>query len=134
VNSVLGGGPAISIPLFDWGMREAARDARAAELHAATLEYRQTIVAAAAEVETAMARLSQATNAAALSRTSLSNDDLLATREIARHRAGLEREDEGAEARAIESRLLAVDGELNAGLAFIELHRALAGARTNATS
>src|SRR5262249_33532095 len=39
VNSVLGGGPAISIPLFDWGMREAARDARAAELQAATLEY-----------------------------------------------------------------------------------------------
>jgi outer membrane protein TolC len=134
VNSVLGGGPAISIPLFDWGMRVAARDARAAELQAATLEYRQTVIAAAAEVETALARLSQATNAAALSRTSLGNDELLAQREAARHRAGLEREDKGADARAIESRLLAVDGELNAGLAFVDLHRALAGAPTNATS
>jgi outer membrane protein TolC len=134
VNSVLGGGPAISIPLFDWGMRKAARDARAAELQAATLEYKQTVVTAAAEVETALARLSQATEAAALTRTSLRNDELLAQREAARHRAGLDRTDEGAGTRAIESRLLAVDGELNAGLALVELHRALAGARTNAST
>lgn len=48
-------GPAIDIPLFDWGMRRAVVDARDAELSASLLAYRQAVLEGVAEVETAMA-------------------------------------------------------------------------------
>ena len=54
-------GPEIDIPLFDWGRRRAAEDARGAELRAASLAYRQTVLKAVAEVEDAFAGLQAAT-------------------------------------------------------------------------
>lgn len=50
-------GPEISIPLFDWGRRLAAERARASQLRAALLHYRQTVLGAVAEVEDAFASL-----------------------------------------------------------------------------
>jgi NodT family efflux transporter outer membrane factor (OMF) lipoprotein len=52
-------GPAIDIPLFDWGMRRAAEEARAKDLTAALVAYRQAVLEAVAEAETALATLAQ---------------------------------------------------------------------------
>ena len=48
-------GPEITIPLFDWGRRLAAEQARASQLRAALLDYRQTVLRAVADVEDAFA-------------------------------------------------------------------------------
>jgi outer membrane protein TolC len=51
------GGPSLSIPLFDWGARRAAVEARGARLGEASLAYRQAVLEAAEEVEAALATL-----------------------------------------------------------------------------
>ena len=50
-------GPEIDIPLFDWGQRKAKADAQEAELQAAVYAYRQTVLEAVHEVESAIAVL-----------------------------------------------------------------------------
>ncbi len=58
-NRIAAFGPAIDIPLFDWGMRRAQADAKGAALEAAALAYRKTVLTAVSEVETALATLEQ---------------------------------------------------------------------------
>ena len=53
-------GPAIDIPLFDWGRRRAAADAREEALNATLLAYRQVVIQACGETETALSALAQA--------------------------------------------------------------------------
>ncbi|WP_027014414.1 TolC family protein [Comamonas composti] len=50
-------GPQIDIPLFDWGQRRARADASELALQAAGQAYRQQVLDAVAEVETALAGL-----------------------------------------------------------------------------
>lgn len=52
-------GPAINIPLFDWGMRLAATHAKGYELKAAVMAYRQAVLQGVAEVESALGSLQQ---------------------------------------------------------------------------
>ncbi|HEY9132333.1 MAG TPA: TolC family protein [Dyella sp.] len=52
-------GPVIDVPLFDWGQRQAAADAKGHQLQAAVLAYRQAVLQGVAEVETAMGDLEQ---------------------------------------------------------------------------
>jgi multidrug efflux system outer membrane protein len=56
-GSLLSIAPTIDIPLFDWGLRRATRDARGAELKAASLAYRQAVLEAVADTESALASL-----------------------------------------------------------------------------
>ena len=56
-GSLLSIGPTIDIPLFDWGMRRAARDARGAELQAASLAYREAVLESLSDAESALATL-----------------------------------------------------------------------------
>lgn len=58
-NGIFSLGPVIDIPLFDWGMRVAARQARDHELRASVLAYRQAVLQGVAEVETALGELQQ---------------------------------------------------------------------------
>ncbi len=58
VNGVAVVGPSIDIPLFDWGRRKAAASAKGAALNAAVLSYRQTVLTAVHEVESALATVS----------------------------------------------------------------------------
>lgn len=58
-NGIVSLGPLINIPLFDWGMRLAAKHARAYELQASLLAYRQAVLKGVAEVETALGSLGQ---------------------------------------------------------------------------
>ncbi len=58
-DSIFSYGPGISIPLFDWGQRQANATAKDHELQAAVLAYRQAVLQGVAEAETAMGDLEQ---------------------------------------------------------------------------
>ncbi len=67
-TGLLSGGPAISIPLLDWGAREDQAKARNAALAASILQYRQAVLTGIAEVETALAHVAAARHQAAAAR------------------------------------------------------------------
>ncbi|WP_426688055.1 TolC family protein [Rhodanobacter ginsengiterrae] len=58
-NAIAAFGPEISIPLFDWGIRLAAENARDHQLKASVLAYRQAVLQGVAEVETALGSVQQ---------------------------------------------------------------------------
>lgn len=58
-NAIDSLGPEINIPLFDWGIRQAALQAKDHELKASVLAYRQAVLQGVAEVETALGNLQQ---------------------------------------------------------------------------
>ena len=129
-NSIVSAGPAISIPLFDWGMRRAARDARAAELSAATMAYRQTVYEALADVEITLVNLERTTRLIELLRNGVANRAETARVSDALHRIGLSENGEQARSRrdALEARLSLLDAEYAGTLAIVQLHKALGGA------
>jgi len=58
-NSIASLGPELNIPLFDWGLRLAAKNAKDHELKASVLAYRQAVLQGVAEVETALGAVQQ---------------------------------------------------------------------------
>ena len=58
-NAIFSLGPEINIPLFDWGLRLAAKHAKDHELRASVLAYRQAVLQGVAEVESALGSLQQ---------------------------------------------------------------------------
>jgi multidrug efflux system outer membrane protein len=60
-NSIVSFGPELNIPLFDWGIRLAAKHAKDHELKASVLAYRKAVLQGAADVETALGALQQQT-------------------------------------------------------------------------
>ena len=58
-NSIVSLGPELNIPLFDWGIRLAAKHAKDHELKASVLAYRQAVLQGVAEVETALGSVQQ---------------------------------------------------------------------------
>ncbi|MEO7065908.1 MAG: efflux transporter outer membrane subunit [Rhodanobacter sp.] len=59
LNSIASLGPQLSIPLFDWGIRLAAKHAKDHELKASVLAYRQAVLQGVTEVETALGSVQQ---------------------------------------------------------------------------
>lgn len=58
-NSIASVGPELNIPLFDWGIRLAAKHAKDHELKASVLAYRQAVLQGVTEVETALGAVQQ---------------------------------------------------------------------------
>lgn len=58
-NSIVSIGPELNIPLFDWGIRLAAKHAKDHELKASVLAYRQAVLQGVTEVETALGAVQQ---------------------------------------------------------------------------
>lgn len=58
-NGIASAGPMLNIPLFDWGIRRAAQNAKDHELQASVLAYRQAVLQGVTEVETALGSLQQ---------------------------------------------------------------------------
>lgn len=130
VNDTFSIGPIINIPLFDWGARRAARDARKDQLHAALLGYRQAVLEGAAEVESDLAalhasaqRLRSASAAAAAMHGSL---DLSEKLQGLGQADGLQLAD--ARQAVAESELDREQAQLAQGLAYVALYKALGGA------
>ncbi|MGH8145924.1 MAG: efflux transporter outer membrane subunit [Rhodanobacteraceae bacterium] len=130
VNNTFAIGPIISIPLFDWGRRRAARDARSDQLQAALSGYRKAVLQGAAEVESDLAalhasgqRLQHASAEAGASQRGLTLSEKL---------QGLGQADAmnlaDVKLALTESELDRVHARLAHGLAFVALYKALGGA------
>ena len=123
-------GPAIEIPLFDWGARTAILHAREAELTASVYAYRQAVLDGVAEAETAMATLErQRERAVAL------HDALAAIKRGAAATATLDRlglsdgfDRAASNVALIQARLQMADAEQARSIAFIALYKAMGGA------
>lgn len=134
LHGTLALGPTIDMPLFDWGARQAALQARHAELDAALLGYRQSVLEAVAEVQTAMATLSlQVERVAALQRAREAVGGI-ERGAATRVRLGLADEFETSRARGgiVQADLALADAELAQQLAFVALYKALGGAAMEA--
>jgi len=59
-KAIVGIGPVIQIPIFDWGMRRDVVNAREAGLQIAVLAYKQTVLEGVAEAESALAQWQRA--------------------------------------------------------------------------
>jgi NodT family efflux transporter outer membrane factor (OMF) lipoprotein len=123
-------GPIIDIPLFDWGQRAAAADARQHELMAATYAYRSAVLEGVADAETALGAL--AANQARLEAMQHMLDTATAdvdvqTRRQALRLAGSESVGRAAVAQA-EARLEYLQALRDEGLAYVSLYKALGGA------
>ncbi len=89
VGSIFSVGPVITLPLFDWGLRRAQGEARGAELRAAALAYRQTVLDAVAEAELAFSQLAAANRQVAMLADGSDSAQLAARRAATRRELGL---------------------------------------------
>ncbi|MBN8728774.1 MAG: TolC family protein [Xanthomonadales bacterium] len=129
-DSIVTFGPAIDIPLFDWGMRQAAADAREKDLAAALLAYRHAVLQGIGEAETALAALARhAVEGEALARAVEAHRRAVAVSAELR-RLGLAddfaRSDAAGGLLAVQ--LAALDATRERSLAFVALYKALGGA------
>lgn len=123
-------GPAIDIPLFDWGARKAAADAHEKELSASVLAYRQTVLEGVAEAETAMAALAQQRERAAALAGGVASLEQAKAANGTLSRLGLADGFDriSANAELAQARLELAAAEQDRGIAFIALYKALGGA------
>lgn len=123
-------GPAIEIPLFDWGQRENITEARHAELAASLLAYRRAVVEGVAEAETALATLEQQRQRELALRQAVAPLEREAKAAATRERLGLGdafgRLD--AESAFAQARLDLLAAQQDRGIAFVALYKALGGA------
>jgi len=129
-DSIVTVGPGIDIPLFDWGVRQAVADARANDLAAALLAYRQAVLVGVGEAETALAAMARhGERGRALARAVDAHRRAVAAGAELR-RLGLAddftRTDAAAGLLAME--LAALDASRERSLAFVALYKALGGA------
>lgn len=123
-------GPAIDIPLFDWGQRIAAAHAKDHELSASVLAYRQAVLQGVAETETAMGdleqlRLREQATQRALDAIKQSND-ALATRTQLGLGSHLDLQESLIDVHRADMEL--VNAMAARDLAYVSLYKALGGA------
>lgn len=123
-------GPVIDIPLFDWNRRRAAADAREEALAASLLAYRQALVEAYGETETALSALARAGERSERLTEARRLQERQLAQQAVRERLGLASALERLDA---ERGLLQADVELAAARsagtqAFVLLYRTLGGA------
>ncbi|HEY6940061.1 TolC family protein [Dokdonella sp.] len=123
-------GPAIDIPLFDWGARRAARDARAKLLQSSALAYRQAVLDGVAEAEAAMAALHERTLAARALRDGVAalGDDARSARALQRFGLADGIDVAASDSASLQAELDLLQAEQQRSLAFVALYKALGGA------
>ena len=134
-DSIVTFGPAIEIPLFDWGMRKAMAASRNIELSVSALAYRQAVLEGVAEAETALATLAHdRARVTALDR-SLASLRKADRADATLHRLGLaDSLDRAASSDALlQAQLEISQAQQSRSVAFIALYKALGGAPLPAT-
>ncbi len=123
-------GPAIDIPLFDWGAREAIFHARQAELSASVYLYRQAVLDGVAETETAMATLERQRERAVALRGALAAAERggAATTTLARLGLADGFDRAASNVALVQARLEMAQAEQARSIAFIALYKAIGGA------
>ena len=129
-------GPLIDIPLFDWGLLRSREQAKAADLRAASLAYRKSVLAAVAEVETGLAALDAQREHAAQARAALDALDDMARVAQRRRTLGLASDIDVADAQVglDQATLDLDDAQASHTLAWIALCKALGGDPPAATT
>ncbi len=128
-KAIPSGGPLIDIPLLDWGARRDVVNARDAQLKAATLAYRQAVLAGVAEAETALSKWQHATRVLKTSDTLLGNAKLSEQRTRKLQQIGLadSADNIASEIAASQSRLQRVSARHARAVAFIAVYKSLGG-------
>ena len=129
-NAIVSLGPEINIPLFDWGLRLAAKHASDHELKASVLAYRQAVLQGVAEVETALGSLhrqEQREQQDALAWHALARVDRSVQERQRLQLAGpLDRTD--SQIAADQAAIELADARAGHSLAYVALYKALGGA------
>ena len=123
-------GPIIDFPLFDWGARRARVTAKDAELLATVYAYRQTVLEAVAETESALSMLDAQQARMTSLRTAVAAHERDAHSTARARNLGLADDvDQAVTAVAlIQSQLELLDAEQARNLAYIALYKSLGGA------
>ena len=123
-------GPLVDIPLFDWGRRQAAADARQEALDASLLAYRQALVVAVGETESALSTLSQAFERAMQLETARQLASRQVTQAATRLRLGLASELDrlDADRTLLQARMDLDDAQWACAQAVVVLYKSLGGA------
>jgi NodT family efflux transporter outer membrane factor (OMF) lipoprotein len=127
---MLSGGPAVTIPLLDWGAQRAQANARNAELAASVLSYRETVLVGIEEVETGLAHVAAARRQAEAARNEVvSAEQALGYAELLYGRGLTPLSDRlEVERSALDARLDVVAAVQSEALAAIALYKAVGGA------
>ncbi len=123
-------GPLIDMPLFDWGARRARAAAKEAELAAALDGYRETVLEAVAETETALgAWQAQRARADRLGNLVVAREREQRAVASGRSHALVDDVDRAAATIALaQSRLDLLEAQQSQSLAYVALYKALGGA------
>lgn len=123
-------GPVVDIPLFDWGLRHAVASAKADELRAAAFAYRNTVLVAVAEAETAMSAVERQREREANSLVAWRSLGETAQGTAERNRLGLASDIDRLESDVDrdQSALLLAEARSEHDLAYVALCKALGGA------
>lgn len=129
-DSVVGIGPIIDFPLFDWGQRRARSDELNLALEAAVIAWRQTVVDAYAEAESALAALAQARRRSRVLAEARTRAEQAAAETATLQRTGLAADGERllAERRVAEAAQADSAQRYAAALAAVQVYKALGGA------
>jgi NodT family efflux transporter outer membrane factor (OMF) lipoprotein len=127
---MLSGGPAVTIPLLDWGAQRAQANARNAELAASVLSYRETVLVGIEEVETGLAHVASARRQAEAARNEVASaEQALGYAELLYGRGLTPLSDRlEVERSALNARLDVVAAVQSEALAAITLYKAVGGA------
>lgn len=134
-NALFSTGPIIDIPLFDWGMRAAQDHAKRHELQASVLAYRQSVLQAVAETETALGGLAERTGderRCADALAALTHADAVVARRVELRLASPIDREESRIVRA-QAEQAAIQARARRDLAFVAVFKALGGAPPPAT-
>ncbi len=123
-------GPVLTIPLFDWGLLQAQSRAKNHELKAAVFAYRQSVLNAVAEVETALGQLEQQRareQQTALAASALARAQAATSRRV---QLGLQSPSDAIDSLLAvnQATLATISARAARGIAFVSLYKALGGA------
>ena len=129
-------GPFVDIPVFDWGRRQAAADARQEALDASLLAYRQALVVAVGETESALSALAQAFERAMQLDAARQLAGRQVTQAATRLRLGLASELErlDADRTMLQARMDLDDAQWACAQAVVVLYKSLGGAPLDETA
>jgi multidrug efflux system outer membrane protein len=122
-------GPAVQIPLWDWGSRRDVVDAREAALSASELAYREAVLEGVAEVETALTQFADKTARTERVRTTfeLATQSAKSAQTLQRIGLGDGLDTTSADLAVVESRLAQINAQRERSLAYIALYKAFGG-------
>ncbi len=129
-NDIGTAGPLISVPLFDWGLRQSRKHAQGHLLKAAVLAYRKAVLTGVTEVETALGSLTQLRQREAASEAACASWKQSADLQRTRRRLGLASDLDSADIHIGQARaqMALTDARMQRDMAYIALYKALGGA------